>query len=98
VQKISGKDKRGRLKFSALPELNIHDVDSFKVEEKNVSAEQDKDMLEVSETTEIKTENINDGLELMNFEEENLLRNKKIVETQKTIAHIAILDIRILLI
>ena len=58
MQKISGKGKRLRLKFSALPELNIPDVDGFKMEEKNVSTEQDKDMLEVSETTEIKTENI----------------------------------------
>ena len=77
MQKISGKEKRGRLKFSALPELNIPDVDGFKMEEKNVSAEQEKDMLEVSETTEIKTENINDSSELMNFEEEQPPKKQK---------------------
>ena len=75
MQKISGK--RGRLKFSALPELNIPDVESFRMEERYVSAEQDKDMLEVSETIEIKTENTNDGSELMNFEEEQPPKKQK---------------------
>ena len=78
MQKILGKDKRGRLKFSALPELNLPNVDSFIVEEENISAEKDKDMLDVSEATEIKTENINDGSELIYFEEEQPPKKQKV--------------------
>ena len=85
MQKISGKGKRLRLKFSALPELNIPvpEVESLKVEEGNISEEQEKDVFEAFETTELKTEAIDDSSELMSFEKEQSPKKQKDYENKE---------------
>ena len=83
MQKISGKGKRLRLKFAALPELNIPEVENLKVEEGNIYAEQEKDVFEAFEITEPKKEVVNDGLELMNFEKEEPPKKQKDCENKE---------------